>query len=70
MNIAQIILTHDTKQAAEMILQETDWTQIPNSGLTSDCVAAFTTYRNSIRTIRKTVPANPTWPTVPTEEWS
>lgn len=61
---------HDTKQAAEMILKATDWTQIPNNGLTTSCVTAFETYRDSVRTIRQTVPDNPTWPTVPTEEWS
>jgi hypothetical protein len=57
-------------KTANAILQATDWTQIPNNGLTSDCVTAFTTYRSSIRTIRKTNPANPTWPDAPTEEWS
>jgi len=55
---------------ANQILQASDWTQLPNSGLTSDCVAAFATYRASIRTIRKTNPNNPTWPDTPTEEWS
>ena len=55
---------------AETILKATDWTQLPDSGLTSDCVAAFATYRASIRTIRQTTPANPTWPDAPTEEWS
>ena len=55
---------------ANQILQASDWTQLPNSGLTSDCVATFATYRASIRTIRKTNPANPTWPDAPTEEWS
>lgn len=55
---------------ANQILQASDWTQLADSGLTSDCVAAFATYRASIRTIRKTNPANPTWPDAPTEEWS
>jgi len=58
------------KDTADAILQASDWTQIPNSGLTDDCVAAFNTYRASIRTIRKTNPANPTWPDAPKEEWS
>mgnify|MGYP003322007419 CR=1 FL=1 len=57
-------------QTAEAILVATDWTQLSDSGLTSDCVAAFATYRASIRTIRKTNPDNPTWPDTPTEEWS
>lgn len=55
---------------ANVILQASDWTQLPNSGLTSDCVAAFATYRTAIRTIRQTNPASPTWPDAPTEEWS
>ena len=55
---------------ADEIIRNTDWTQIPNSGLTSDCVALFKTYRASIRNIRRTNPANPTWPDAPTEEWS
>lgn len=60
-------LVQDT---ADAILKATDWTQLPDSGLTADCVTAFATYRASIRTIRQTTPANPTWPDAPTEEWS
>ena len=55
---------------ATAILTASDWTQLPDSGLTSDCVAAFAAYRASIRTVRRTNPANPTWPDAPTEEWS
>ena len=55
---------------ANAILKATDWTQLPDSGLTSDCVALFKTYRASIRTIRKTNPKKPTWPNAPDEEWS
>ena len=58
------------KDTADTILQATDWTQLPDSGLTSDCVALFKTYRASIRTIRRTNPSSPTWPDAPTEEWS
>ena len=57
-------------KTAEAILKATDWTQLSDNGLTSDCVAAFATYRANIRTIRKTNPANPTWPDAPEEEWS
>ena len=60
----------DAEQAADRILLKTDWTQLPDSGLTADCVAAFATYRASIRTIRQTNPDNPTWPDAPAEEWS
>ena len=54
---------------ADAILQASDWTQLADSELTSDCVAAFKTYRASIRTIRRTSPDNPTWPDAPTEEY-
>ena len=60
----------DNAGIAQHLLDISDWTQIPNSGLTSACVTAFDTYRQSLRTIRKTNPDNPTWPTAPTEEWS
>ncbi len=55
---------------ADNILKASDWTQLPDSGLTADCVAAFATYRASIRTIRQTNPDNPTWPDAPSEEWA
>jgi hypothetical protein len=60
----------DVVATAAAILKATDWTQLPDSGLTDACVALFATYRASIRTIRKTNPASPTWPDAPTEEWS
>ncbi|MAK73532.1 MAG: hypothetical protein CMK81_05455 [Pseudomonadales bacterium] len=58
------------KKAAQRLLDATDWTQLPDTGLTDNCVALFKTYRASIRTIRRTSPSNPTWPDAPTEEWS
>ena len=61
---------NDIKVTADQILKATDWTQLPDSALTADCVTAFATYRASIRTIRQTNPDNPTWPDAPTEEWS
>lgn len=60
----------DNKTLAQAVLNATDWTQLPDSGLTADCVAAFATYRASIRTIRQTNPDNPTWPDAPSEEWA
>ena len=62
--------TVDVLKTANFLLQSTDWTQLPDSGLTDACVALFATYRASIRTIRQTNPANPTWPDAPAEEWS
>ena len=55
--------------AAQGLLDATDWTQIPNSGLTDNCVTAFNTYRQALRVIRKTNPASPSWPDAPNEEW-
>ena len=71
-----LLLYVNAKQAASSALSLTDWTQIPNSGLTSDCVAKFEKYRESIRVIRVDAdaenkpPSNFTWPSIPTEEWS
>ena len=62
--------TPEVVSTAQAILKATDWTQLPDSGLTDACVALFATYRASIRTIRKNNPSNPTWPDAPTEEWS
>jgi hypothetical protein len=62
--------TNGDRNTAQAILNATDWTQLSDSGLTADCVAAFATYRASIRNIRQTNPDNPTWPDAPTEEWS
>ena len=71
-NITVNIATGDLQvvPTAEELLKRTDWTQLPDSGLTSDCVALFKTYRASIRTIRKTDPKDVTWPNAPKEEWS
>ena len=61
--------TVDVLKTATLLLDATDWTQLPDSGLTDACVALFATYRASIRTIRQTNPDNPTWPDAPSEEW-
>ena len=60
---------NDIVGTADNILKVSDWTQLPDSGLTDACVALFATYRASIRTIRRTNPDNPTWPDAPSEEW-
>ena len=66
----------DSKDVAQRLLRETDWTQISNSGLTDACVSAFGTYRDALRVIRKRSNSNisdtalETWPDSPTEEWS
>ena len=65
---ADLIL--DVERTATDILKATDWTQLPDCGLTDACVTLFATYRSSIRNIKRTNPSNPTWPDAPTEEWS
>tara|TARA_B000000565_G_C23618078_1_gene313823 strand:- start:75 stop:311 length:237 start_codon:yes stop_codon:yes gene_type:complete len=72
----RILAAPNAQVAAELALAATDWTQIPNSGLTDNCVTAFNTYRAALRVIRRRNDSNTsdtaseTWPTVPTEEWS
>ena len=66
----------NSKIVSQNLLDSTDWTQSPNSGLPADCVAAFATYRDSLRTIRRrdnvenSDTQSETWPTPPKEEWS
>lgn len=69
-NINTNCFAPDTKETSDAILNATDWTQIPNNGLTDACVTSFNEYRAAIRTIRQTNPDNPTWPDAPAEEWS
>jgi len=61
---------------AGRILNQTDWTQLSDSGLTSDCVTAWTTYRAAIRVIRRkdnAINSNPNdekWPELPSMDWT
>lgn len=72
----RILAAPNAQAAAELALFATDWTQLPNSSLTSDCVTAFSTYRNAVRVIRRdndainNQPSDYTWPTLPDEVWS
>ena len=72
----RILAAPNAQTAAELALAATDWTQLPNSSLTSDCVAAFATYRSAVRVIRRdngatnAHPSDYTWPSVPTEDWA
>ena len=72
----QITAAPNAQVAAEIALMVTDWTQIPNSDLTNDCVAAFATYRSAVRVIRtdndaiNKSPSDYTWPSLPTEDWA
>lgn len=48
-------------------LRSTDWTQLPDVGLTSSCKAAFAVYRQTNRDVDL---LNPSWPDLPEEEWA
>lgn len=55
-------------QQACVLLQETDWTQIPNSTLLN--APEFATYRGQVREYALNPVPNPVWPTKPVEQWS
>jgi hypothetical protein len=67
----------DNKQTAIVILQQTDWTQIPSvsdPSLSNPYLAnknAFDIYRNSVRQYAlNPVAGNIEWPTIPQEVWT
>ena len=49
------------------LLSETDWTQIPNSGLLN--VDEFSTYRQTVRMLALNPVESPVFPIKPTEKW-
>ena len=60
----------ENKEQSQGILDQTDWTQIPNNGLTEACVVAFKEYRDAIRVIRQSDAPEAEWPVKPQLEWS
>jgi hypothetical protein len=70
------IPAEQNKQTATLLLQATDWTQIPSvsdPSLSNPYLAnklAFDQYRNDVRQYAVyPIAGNITWPTVPTENW-
>ena len=64
----------ECKQKAQSLLSSTDWTEIPsviNKDNTPHLVNSsdFIAYRNAVRALAVNPVANPTWPTLPTEQW-
>ena len=63
------------KQQAVALLQETDWTTIPDVANPSDSnpyltnQRDFITWRSEIRQFAINPVANPVWPTQPTPQW-
>jgi hypothetical protein len=71
---AQAILD-DCKKQASKLLYATDWTTIPDITNTDNDPyltnqAEFIAYRNEVRKLAVNPVANPTFPTVPTAQWS
>ena len=63
------------KQQASELLYATDWTTIPDITNTDNDPyltnqAEFIAYRNEVRKLAVNPVANPTFPTVPTAQWS
>lgn len=56
-----------------ILIERSDWTQLPDAPLTTEQKAAWATYRQQLRdlTTQEGFPDNVTWPTAPgTEPWS
>jgi hypothetical protein len=64
---ASVIMSR-TKEKRTKLLQESDWTQLPDVKLTNK--EAWATYRQQVREIYKQgIIENPIWPTMPPEEY-
>jgi hypothetical protein len=66
---------NDCKTKATNLLYATDWTTIPDVANPANNPylmnqSAFIAYRNTLRQLAVNPVANPTWPTLPTEQWS
>lgn len=64
--VDQEIIKADNKAHRDALLFKTDWTQLSDVTLTTECKTAFALYRN---TLRKIDLLNPIWPDMPVEEW-
>lgn len=70
------IAKQDCSTQAKAILTATDWTSIPDVGISTESnpylvnQAEFIAYRSQIRALAINPVANPVWPTPPTEQWS
>lgn len=61
----------DNKITAISMLRSTDWTQLPDSGLSTSCVNAFSAYRLFARNfLQNPTSGNISWPEIPAEEYA
>tara|TARA_E500000318_G_C3487001_1_gene182763 strand:- start:255 stop:626 length:372 start_codon:yes stop_codon:yes gene_type:complete len=63
------ISSDDLIAMAKQELKDTDWTQLPDVGLTSDNVLEWRTYRAGIREIKDGQRTYENWPTQPNKEY-
>lgn len=68
---APSLTAQENEEEAVRLLNESDWTQLPDIGLTTDNVIEWRTYRNTLRGIAKSPTAGAlTWPTEPSTEYA
>lgn len=62
-----IISSHDIRVQRNLLLEESDWTQLPDAVLSEAEKTSWTTYRQALRDIteQETFPDNVVWPTTP-----
>lgn len=68
---APSLTAQENGEEAVRLLNGSDWTQLPDIGLTSSNVSEWRTYRTTLRGIAKAPTAGAlTWPTPPSTEYS
>lgn len=68
---APSLTVQENEEEAVRLLNESDWTQLTDTGLTSSNVSEWRTYRATLRGIAKAPTAGAlTWPTPPSTEYS
>lgn len=53
------------RSTRRQLLADTDWTQIPDNGLSEETRAAWRTYRQQLRDL----PEHPNWPDLQDDDW-
>jgi hypothetical protein len=69
-NVSDIDLALYARKARNELIQNTDWTQLPDNGLTQEKREEWTNYRQALRVLTEQsgFPRSIVWPTVPTKD--
>lgn len=68
---APSLTAQENSEEAVRLLEESDWTQLPDIGLTTDNVIEWRTYRSTLRGIARSPSDGAlTWPTPPSTEYA